>query len=164
MSFSTDFENQSECIDPSLLPKSIENVSVTQPSSVIGEVMSVATSTTPTREQAETAAEASEQTQAGENPFSCDQCEYQGRSSNHLKGHIDRVHAVATWRPSGSGGVGKTKAGNPRIRRSLNCGKCPSCKRSDCRKCRFCKDKPRYGGENRLKQKCIQRRCQNAHK
>ena len=138
LSFSTDFENQSECIDPSLLPKSIENVSVTQ--------------------------RASEQTQAGENPFSCDQCEYQGRSSNHLKGHVDRVHAVATWRPSGSGGVGKTKAGKPRIRRNMNCGKCPSCKRSDCRKCRFCKDKPRFGGENRLKQKCIMRRCQNAHK
>ena len=154
MSFSTDFENQSECIDPSLLPKSIENVSVTQPSSVIGEVMSVATSTTPTREQAETAAEASEQTQAGENPFSCTQCDYQGRSSNHLKGHIARVHVVVTGR----------RAGKPRIRRSLNCGKCPSCKRSDCRKCRFCKDMPRYGGENRLKQKCILRRCQNAHK
>jgi len=133
---------------------------------VIGEVMSLATSTTPTRERAETAAETSEQTQAGENPFSCTQCEYQGRSSNHLKGHIKRVHVVATGRrPSPTPGVvGKTKAGNPRIRRRLKCGKCPGCKRSDCRKCRYCLDKPRFGGDNTLRQKCIKRRCQNAHK
>jgi len=134
-------------------------------SPVIGEDMSLAKSTTPTREQAETAAEASEHTQAGENPFSCTQCEYQGRSSNHLKGHIERVHAVSTgWRPSGSGVVAKTKAGNPRIRRRLACGKCPGCKRSDCSKCINCLDKPKYGGENTRKQKCIKRKCQNAHK
>jgi len=135
-------------------------------SPVIGEVMSLATSTTPTRVQAETAAETSEQTQAGENPFSCTQCDYKGRTSTHLKGHIEREHAVSTgWRPSPTPGVvGKTKAGNPRTRRSLKCGNCPSCKRSDCGKCRNCLDKPKFGGENRLKQKCIKRRCQNADK
>jgi len=151
-------------VDAFLMSQQADQAS-TQSLPVIGEVMSVATSTTPTREQAETAAETSKQTQAGENPFSCAQCDYKGRSSNHLKGHIDRVHAVATgWRPIGSGVVGKTKAGKPRIRRRLACGKCPGCKRGDCGKCPNCLDKPKYGGENTRKQKCIKRKCQNANK
>ena len=34
----------------------------------------------------------------------------------------------------------------------------------DCKICIFCKDKPKYGGKNKLKQKCIQRTCTKKRK
>ena len=40
------------------------------------------------------------------------------------------------------------------------CGECEACMTyTDCRKCRFCKDMPKYGGTGRLRQKCIRRQC-----
>ena len=29
----------------------------------------------------------------------------------------------------------------------------------ECKICKYCKDKPKYGGQNRLKQKCVTRIC-----
>ncbi|XP_046896398.1 methyl-CpG-binding domain protein 1a isoform X2 [Hypomesus transpacificus] len=43
--------------------------------------------------------------------------------------------------------------------RSVACTKCAACLRKDCGKCKYCMDKPKYGGKGRLKQKCIMRRC-----
>lgn len=43
---------------------------------------------------------------------------------------------------------------------SRRCGECAACLREDdCRKCRFCKDMPKYGGLGRMRQKCIKRQC-----
>ncbi len=40
------------------------------------------------------------------------------------------------------------------------CGECVAClTETDCRKCRFCKDMPKYGGPGRMRQKCIKRQC-----
>lgn len=39
------------------------------------------------------------------------------------------------------------------------CGECENCQQVDCGICRFCKDKPRFGGPGRLKQSCIKRKC-----
>ena len=39
------------------------------------------------------------------------------------------------------------------------CGKCAACLRTDCDSCRNCLDKPRNGGENTRKQKCLLRKC-----
>merc|ERR1712029_773484 len=42
------------------------------------------------------------------------------------------------------------------------CGDCPGCKQiEDCGECRFCKDKTKFGGPNKLRQKCSLRTCKN---
>ena len=52
---------------------------------------------------------------------------------------------------------GSKKGGKKHSRR---CGECIACLREiDCRKCRFCKDMPKYGGPGRMRQKCIKRQC-----
>ena len=43
---------------------------------------------------------------------------------------------------------------------SRRCGTCVACLcEEDCKKCRFCKDMPKYGGLGRMRQKCIKRQC-----
>jgi len=41
------------------------------------------------------------------------------------------------------------------------CRKCSGCVRPDCGICEFCKDKPKFGGHNIKKQKCIHKKCSN---
>lgn len=47
-----------------------------------------------------------------------------------------------------------------RARRRNACGNCKQCRRRDCGQCRQCKDKPIFGGEGKLKERCIKRRCE----
>ena len=42
---------------------------------------------------------------------------------------------------------------------SRRCGLYENCLQTDCGKCKFCKDKPRFGGPGKLKQSCIKRKC-----
>jgi hypothetical protein len=51
---------------------------------------------------------------------------------------------------------------NPNVRKAM-CGKCEVCLRDDCGECNFCLDKPKFGGPNRLRKKCLMRRCPNMH-
>ena len=68
--------------------------------------------------------------------------------SNHLQGH-------------GPNGRGITRNKPKTIRNRLFCGECTGCLRNnDCGICRYCKDKTKFGGQNRLRQKCLHRRCQ----
>ena len=39
------------------------------------------------------------------------------------------------------------------------CGTCQGCKAQECGCCKYCLDKPKYGGKGRLKQRCIRTRC-----
>ena len=39
------------------------------------------------------------------------------------------------------------------------CGKCQKCRAPNCGKCRFCKDMKQFGGSNKLKQACQERKC-----
>ena len=48
-----------------------------------------------------------------------------------------------------------------RKRKNKSCGACKGCLREECEKCRNCKDKPKFGGENKIKQKCLERQCLN---
>lgn len=51
----------------------------------------------------------------------------------------------------------KTRATSPRIR---CCGSCPGCLRlEDCGKCDYCRDRRKFGGPNRMRQKCRLRQC-----
>lgn len=55
----------------------------------------------------------------------------------------------------------QTNKGGKGIRNRVFCGECTGClKNDDCGKCRYCKDKTKFGGQNRLRQKCLHRRCQ----
>lgn len=49
-----------------------------------------------------------------------------------------------------------------RKKRKRACGECAGCMiKNDCGKCKYCKDKPKFGGPNRLKKKCEIRKCRN---
>ena len=54
-----------------------------------------------------------------------------------------------------SDGPAKKKVRSKRYK----CGECEGCRRLDCGKCQFCEDKPRNGGEGKLRQKCRERKC-----
>ncbi len=47
-------------------------------------------------------------------------------------------------------------------RKRKRCGECFGCKAEDCRECKFCVDKPKYGGPGKLKQVCKRRKCVQA--
>ena len=48
------------------------------------------------------------------------------------------------------------------IKRSARmCGECDACLRTeDCAQCDFCKDMKKFGGPNKIRQKCRQRQCE----
>jgi len=43
--------------------------------------------------------------------------------------------------------------------RSVRCGTCASCNRTDCGTCKNCIDKPKFGGPGNRKQACVMRTC-----
>ena len=45
--------------------------------------------------------------------------------------------------------------------RLSSCGNCEGCVREDCGKCVFCKDKVKFGGPGKKKQRCLLRACIN---
>lgn len=56
---------------------------------------------------------------------------------------------------------GNIKANTKGIRNRVFCGECKGClKNEDCGICRYCIDKTKFGGLNRLRQKCVHRRCE----
>lgn len=56
-------------------------------------------------------------------------------------------------RPNGS--VSQSSQG----RKGTGCRQCVNCLADDCGKCNYCLDKPKFGGPNTLKKKCIQKKC-----
>lgn len=46
-------------------------------------------------------------------------------------------------------------------KRGRGCGNCPGCLRDDCGTCAYCKDKPKFGGPGKKKQRCSLRICSN---
>jgi len=44
-------------------------------------------------------------------------------------------------------------------KRKSSCQKCKACKADDCGVCVYCKDKPKFGGPSKMKQKCLRRIC-----
>ena len=47
----------------------------------------------------------------------------------------------------------------PARSRSRRCNECDGCTREDCGNCEMCKDRPKFGGENKKKQACLMRLC-----
>ncbi len=48
---------------------------------------------------------------------------------------------------------------NEAVGRKVNCGNCDGCLAQDCAKCINCRDKVKFGGPGRKKQKCLKRKC-----
>lgn len=46
-------------------------------------------------------------------------------------------------------------------KKQWGCRKCSGCLVEDCGRCNYCLDKPKFGGANTLKKKCVNRRCNN---
>ena len=47
------------------------------------------------------------------------------------------------------------------LKRKVSCQSCANCIKSDCEVCKYCLDKTKFGGLNKMKQKCAERRCLN---
>ena len=45
--------------------------------------------------------------------------------------------------------------------RSRRCSVCPQCQADDCGRCICCLDKPKFGGPNKKKSSCLNRKCEN---
>ena len=50
---------------------------------------------------------------------------------------------------------------NKMRKRRVACGHCSPCLREDCGDCSSCRDKPKFGGLGKKKQKCLLKKCQN---
>jgi len=46
------------------------------------------------------------------------------------------------------------------VKRKKSCEACRGCLAPNCSVCKYCLDKPKFGGSNRLKKKCLERQCE----
>ena len=52
------------------------------------------------------------------------------------------------------------EAGDETVRQKRSrCRECVGCLASDCGECKFCLDKAKFGGPDKLRQSCVQRKC-----
>ncbi|XP_074603531.1 uncharacterized protein LOC141857036 isoform X2 [Brevipalpus obovatus] len=51
------------------------------------------------------------------------------------------------------------KVSSSKRKRNWSCMKCSNCLKQECGKCVYCLDRPKYGGQFRLRQRCADRRC-----
>ena len=56
--------------------------------------------------------------------------------------------------------ISAKKMSRGKLKRSA-CRQCEKCLREDCGECVNCMDKPKFGGLNKIKQRCMERRCED---
>ncbi|NXJ58735.1 CXXC1 protein, partial [Spizaetus tyrannus] len=95
-----------------------------------------------------------------------------GRRSRRLGGDPDiwggtgrgrGMMRVGSWTPGSSPPPQTLRSPlSPQIKRSARmCGECEACRRpEDCGQCDFCRDMKKFGGPNKIRQKCRLRQCQ----
>merc|ERR1712098_344582 len=57
----------------------------------------------------------------------------------------------------------KLKHKNPKTegnKRKKGCDSCRGCLTPNCSVCKYCLDKPKFGGENKLRRRCVERKCE----
>jgi hypothetical protein len=71
--------------------------------------------------------------------------------------------ADAPTRPAAAEASSPTAAGAVarRSQRRRRCGECAGCLGEDCGLCRYCRDRPAFGGKGTLRHTCERRRCTN---
>ena len=93
---------------------------------------------------------------ANEGKFVCDtvECGYRSKWIGNLKQHCKNAsHHASCLSPD------KEDCDTGR-RNSYLCGNCAGClKKGDCGECLFCMDKAKFGGPNKLRQRCKERVC-----
>merc|ERR1712025_247688 len=60
----------------------------------------------------------------------------------------------------------KMKHKNPKTegnKRKKGCDSCRGCLTPNCSVCKYCLDKPKFGGENKLRRRCVERKCETFH-
>ena len=100
----------------------------------------------------------------------CEECNFSTGNKRNLRNHVKRMHSKVE--PVGEEATKNSRAlvvyddsvenepvAKRRKRMGKGCGECEGCRSDDCDQCRHCMDKPRNGGENKLKQKCMARKC-----
>ena len=103
-----------------------------------------------------------------EKKFACDKCKLTYSRREHLNRHMithtsekinncEKCGYSSFWKWN----FDKHKCLQLKIG---NCGSCEGCLRDECRKCRNCKDKLKFGGANKIKKKCIKQKCINVGK
>ena len=80
------------------------------------------------------------------------------RTEQIERGEDDNGSEIVVVRDMGRT-VNHGKRTGEKEKRVRGCGKCEGCKAEDCGMCKFCRDKKKFGGENKLRQKCIEKRC-----
>lgn len=82
------------------------------------------------------------------------------KSKEREQREADREERMNQQRRSSSSN--KNISGQEQIKRSARmCGECESCSRTeDCGQCDFCRDMKKFGGPNKIRQKCRLRQCQ----
>jgi len=65
---------------------------------------------------------------------------------------------AATRAPPAAGE--NSKSVEKKKRNKKVCGACSGCEAEDCGECKHCKDKPKFGGKNTIKQRCLARLCE----
>ena len=81
-----------------------------------------------------------------------------GSASRGRKGKHEQVSAASPGSASPAA-VSAVSAGARK--RSVRCNVCGPCQAEDCGTCNNCLDKPKFGGPNKKKQTCINRKCVN---
>ena len=88
--------------------------------------------------------------------FSC-ACQFTVANSMHAK---FTTSTKSTQQTTKSEFKGKdTVAVRRKTKKSSPCGECEGCTREDCGQCRYCKDKRKNGGPDKLKKRCSAREC-----
>ena len=100
----------------------------------------------------------------------CEDCNFSTVHKKNLRRHVQRVHAgvESIEEPTKNSQAlvlyddsveNEPVAKKMRKRTGRGCGECEGCRSDDCDQCKYCMDKPRNGGANTQRQKCVVKRC-----
>ena len=108
--------------------------------------------------------------EVGVGKVQCEECDFSTGNKKNLRNHVKRMHskvepadeeasknirALVVYDDS----VENEPVAKRKKRMVRGCGECEGCQSGDCDQCKYCLDKKRNGGEDRLRQKCMKRKC-----
>eukprot|EP00092_Neocalanus_flemingeri_P020159 GFUD01021826.1.p1 GENE.GFUD01021826.1~~GFUD01021826.1.p1 ORF type:complete len:842 (+),score=260.83 GFUD01021826.1:135-2528(+) len=85
--------------------------------------------------------------------YKCEQCDNEYTNKDNVRRHFRKAH------PNITEPIFEMQYEKSRKKKTLSCKTCKSCKADDCGVCLYCKDKPKFGGPSKLRQRCVRRIC-----